>query len=41
MLRTYTLETTDYKLEEENEKIPLFHIDFAAVVDAQRKTHSG
>lgn len=34
------LETTDYKLEEESEKNPLFYIDFAAVTEAQRKTHS-
>lgn len=40
VLRTQALETTDYKLEEESEKIPLFHVDFAAVTEAQRETHS-
>ena len=34
------LETTDYKLEEETEQTPLFHTDFTAVSEAQRKTHS-
>lgn len=35
-----TLETTDSKLEEKSEKIPLFHVGFGAVSEAQRKTHS-
>lgn len=34
------LETTDSKLEEKSEKIPLFHVGFGAVSEAQRKTHS-